>query len=63
MTQVDIVNMVEGFKSGGEVPAQIAQGWGRAPNATSGQRSAELEVIASDCCQCGTHVGSTRSAF
>ena len=62
MTQVDIVNMVKGFKSGGAVPAQIAQGWGRTPNAAPGQRSVELEVIASDCCQCNTKPRSTKSA-
>jgi len=63
MTRVDIVSMVEGFKSGDTVPPQIAQIWGCTPNAGTGQHSAELEAIASDCCQCGTKGGSTRSGF
>lgn len=61
MTQVEIV---KGLKSGGAaVLSQAVQNWGRTPNASAGQRSAELELIASDCCQCNTNPRSTKSAF
>lgn len=60
MTQVDIV---KGLNGSGTVSNELMQNWGRTPNANGGQRSAELEVMASDCCQCNTNPASTRSNF
>lgn len=63
MTQIEVLNIAMGLRNDSAATAQLRQGWSRTPNATSGQRSADLELISNDCCQAGTHSGSTKSGL
>lgn len=61
MVKTEISNVSSQPNVDAVLRAQRSNSWGKTPGSISGQSAAELEFIASDCCQCNTNPRSTKA--